>query len=207
MPGVSNTYRFTGLPETQVQQPRTLDSGSRGIKRKSEDMSDSSDCESVACNQSIRNGPWFDEDLTATRSSSSATNVTPPALKTDSADIFRYKNSNFQEMIAAEREADLLVEELDKSETQPPKEQTKPVEAAVTTVEEAPSVIAEEAVKDTVVQEPPRKKVKINDGGSVAKSSRATTAFKYTVATLAGATFGALGTIVGLASLPADYFA
>lgn len=63
--------------------------------------------------------------------------------------------------------------------------------------------MANESHRTEPVRQPPLKKVKRNYGNR----SRASTAFKYTVTALAGVTIGALGTVVGLASLPVDYFA
>lgn len=60
---------------------------------------------------------------------------------------------------------------------------------------------------EAVVQEPPRKKIKINEEHGVAKRSMVSTALKYTAAAFAGAAVGAVGTVVGLASLPPDFFA
>lgn len=63
--------------------------------------------------------------------------------------------------------------------------------------------MADESDRTEPVRQPPLKRVKRRHENR----SRASTAFKYTVTALAGVTIGALGTVVGLASLPVDYFA
>lgn len=80
-------------------------------------------------------------------------------------------------------------------ETTSPADITVPVETAI---------IAVEVEQDDDAH--PRKKMKI-DPSPTAQRDRGKTFFKFAAATMAGFAIGTVGTIVGLASLPPDYFA
>lgn len=183
----------------------TSTDSSRGKKRKADAVSEYSDvsASSVPVSVSVE-VESFEGSSPAPNSSSPPTDLSRPSVRADKAFTSgSMEDDNISSCVHTSSSAEF------KKMLEKVHEQHEGSLAGLESTTEAANhveLVSDEHEIELVVQEPPRKKAKADDGTSIARGSRTSTALKYTVTAIAGATIGALGTVVGLASLPVDYF-
>lgn len=201
---VPNPMIFNPFSENaDTQSPQSVLTSSfdslRGQKRKADAISECSDDEYVASSSVDKSAviDALESSSPAITSSSPATNLSPMSVKTDKLPAVNNNGSGDDDGQASQTH-------------EPSTDELDQILGDLLERHEAPSFGFQDMVDvyehAEPAQEPARKKVKGNNGESTAGRSRAATALKYTVTALAGVTIGALGTVVGLASLPVDYF-
>jgi len=168
-----------------------------GTKRKADEISDCSEEDQSEVEHMVT-GTNSPEDIPSNLSSQSPVTTSETALAThpDSAIVSVLKTRPTANMSA-------------------PATDIRPENAATDDIIERTLAVgvAEPAVEATLelpVHEPPRKKVKMETNTNVHAashvSSTAGQVMKYAATAFAGATVGAIGTILGLAALPPDFF-
>lgn len=198
--------------KTMVDQPALNSSSSwssaesRGKKRKIADIFNSSDDESVDST------PETTPTKSATSEGGSPAAFLSKVTETPHASVKEVENANAEradsmEVEEALEQADAFIKELqarvDQAQSESTKESSNEQHEEVIQVE---NVAESEAQAESEDSGRLRKRRKISPEARVTRQSRFKTALKYSATALAGATVGVLGTVVGLASLPADYF-
>lgn len=211
--GNSPTAVFANHQSTSMaDQPSSSFSSSwsstnlQGRKRKADEMSDSSDDESVHSTPETTPTKSATFECASPALVSSKTTELPsvPAKEVGNANAERASSTEVEEAL---EQADAFIKELhtrvDKAQSESTKKASDEQHEEVSQIEK---LAVAEAQVDSEDSGRLRKRRKINLEARVTRQSRFKTALKYSATALAGATIGVLGTVVGLASLPVDYF-
>ncbi|KAK5082177.1 hypothetical protein LTR05_007320 [Lithohypha guttulata] len=170
---------------------------SESLKRKAEEISQAEEGSEDEDDESIPSTPRKSGSLTQARSPSYAPEPSAVAIETVSPASHEPVASSgaLKELATADKATE------HRTAAQPACKMQESVTQAV-------NLLKPLGENQNMPEEPPRKMIKVSTDSNfeARRPINAKTIVKYAVTALAGATAGAIGTVIGLASLPQDYF-
>lgn len=213
----SPTYAFPNpvMTSTVDQPSRSTTSSSssdnlRGKKRKVDEMSNFSEDEAVDSTPETTPSKTISCEQSSPAPLPMSKITESVHVSTDTVEMSDVERESSLEVEEALEQADAFMKELqervDQAQNQIVREQQRVDDQQHDKVENHIENLPESDAQAENSEERLRKKRKITPREGVVRPSLVSTTLKYTATALAGATVGVLGTVIGLASLPTDYF-